>query len=337
MVGLQKVILAAALFLGGVGLVGAQELSFLSAADSRPVLSAKDAFFIRLSPFDRAARLKTDHGVSEAQFVEYVASSALDWNQNEKSKVETAFQKAQAEATRLSLLLPNRIYLIKTSGREEGDAAYTRGSAIVIPKSMLASSGRELQKLLAHELFHISTRTNPKLARLLYETIGFHYCGEIEFPAQLAPRKITNPDAPVNDYCIQVVLAGEKVWAMPILFSQSPGYNTARGGEFFDYLQMALVLVERPTASGTSRVLYDSHGPRLVGLGQVSGFFEQVGRNTSYTIHAEEILADNFALLVMGERNVRSPELLVELQSALAKYKPVEQVFPGDAPKAARP
>lgn len=328
---LAKAILAAALILGGTGLVRAQELLFLSAADSRPILSARDAFFTRLSPFDRAARLKTDRAVSEAQFVEFVASSALDWDQNEKSKVGTAFRKAQSEAARLSLPLPDRIYLIKTSGREEGDAAYTRGNAIVIPRGMLASSEWELQKLLAHELFHISTRSNPKLARLLYETIGFHYCGEIEFPAQLAPRKITNPDAPVNDYCIQVVLAGEKVWAVPILFSQSPGYNTARGGEFFDYLQMALVLVERPTASATSRVLSDSHGPRLVGLGQVSGFLEQVGRNTSYTIHAEEILADNFALLVMGERNVRSPELLVELRGALAKYRQAADAF-----KAAR-
>lgn len=332
-----KAILAATLFLGSVGLVSAQELIFLSAADSRPVLSARDDFFIRLSPFDRAARLKTDHDVSEEQFVEFVASSALDWEQHEKRKVEAAFQKALAGASRLSLPLPNRIRLIKTSGREEGDAAYTRGTAIVMPRSILASSEWEIQKLLAHELFHISTRANPKLARLLYETIGFSYCGEIEFPVQLEPRKITNPDAPVNDSCIQVTYGGEKVWTVPILFSQTSRYNTARGGEFFDYLQMALVLVERPTGSATSRVLYDSRGPRLVGLGQVSGYFEQVGRNTNYTIHAEEILADNFALLVMDERNVRSPEVLAGIRSALSRYKPVEQVTQRDEPKVARP
>lgn len=319
---LLKLILAAGFFFGCVGQGGARELLFLSASDSHPVLSAKDVFLTRLSPFDRAARLKTDQDILEDQFIDFVASSALDWEQREKSKIEAAFQKVEVEINRLSLPLPNKIYLIKTSGREEGDAAYTRGNAIILPGSMLASSELELQKLLAHELFHIASRSNPKLSRALYETIGFYYCGEIDFPAQLAPRKITNPDAPLNDYCIQISLGGEKAWAVPILFSQAPRYNVSRGGEFFDYLQMALVLVEQPLNSRISRVQYDSRGPRLVSLAQVSGFFEQVGQNTSYTIHPEEILADNFALLVMGERNVRSPQVLMKMQSTLASYNP---------------
>lgn len=328
-----KAILAAAFLVACTGQVNAQELLFASASDSRAILSAKDAFLTRLSPFDRAARMKTDRDVSEAQYVEFVASSVMDWEPREKSLVATAFQKVQAEAHRLLLPLPSEIYVIKTSGREEGDAAYTRGNAIVLPRSVLASSEYEIQKLLAHELFHISSRSNPKLSRQLYEAIGFRYCGEIEFPSQLAPRKITNPDAPVNDYCIQIKSGSETAWAVPILFSQTPRYSPARGGEFFDYLQMALLLVEKPAGSGTARAMSDPHGPRLVGVGQVSGFFDQVGRNTNYIIHPEEILADNFALLVTGERHVQSPEILARIQSVLASYKPAEQV----AQKAAHP
>jgi hypothetical protein len=51
----------------------------------------------------------------------------------------------------------------------------------------------------------------------------------------------------------------------------------------------------------------------------VSGFYEQVGRNTQYIIHPEEILADNFAMLVMGDQNVPSPEILKKLQDVLTE------------------
>ena len=51
----------------------------------------------------------------------------------------------------------------------------------------------------------------------------------------------------------------------------------------------------------------------------MSGFLEQVGRNTQYLIHPDEILADNFALLVMGEQNVQSPEILQKVKTVLAQ------------------
>jgi hypothetical protein len=44
-----------------------------------------------------------------------------------------------------------------------------------------------------------------------------------------------------------------------------------------------------------------------------------VGRNTDYIIHPEEILAENFALLVLGAGNVPSPEVLTRMREALAK------------------
>ncbi len=50
----------------------------------------------------------------------------------------------------------------------------------------------------------------------------------------------------------------------------------------------------------------------------ISGFYEQVGRNTGYIIHPEEILADNFALLVLAQKNVRSPQILDDMRTILA-------------------
>ncbi len=313
-------ILIIIILLGVVGQSNAQEVLFMSASDSRLFLSSKDTFLTRMSPFDRAARIKTDHEVSESQFIEFTASSALDWEKHEKSLVETAFKKIQTAIAHLSLPLPEKIFVIKTSGKEEGGAAYTRENAVILPRGILASSEMEIQKILAHELFHISSRTYPKLARLLYKTIGFHYCGEIEFPADLALRKITNPDAPKNDYYIQLKLGAEKVFAVPVLFSRTARYDITLGGEFFKYLQLAFLLIEQPVDTNTPRVLYDASAPRLVRLQEVTGFFEQVGQNTDYIIHPEEILADNFALLVLGEEDVRSPEVLTRMKSVLAKH-----------------
>jgi len=58
--------------------------------------------------------------------------------------------------------------------------------------------------------------------------------------------------------------------------------------------------------------------PVLLAVSAVSGFSEQVGRNTGYIIHPEEILADNFALMVTG-RSAESPEVLRKLRELFAR------------------
>jgi len=315
-----NMLLGAALLCGLIGSAIGQELVFSPAADARRILSTKDAFVERLSPFDRSSRMKTDRAIAEGEFLEFVASAALEWEPREKDAIDSAFREVRPAVARLLRPIPGRINVIKTSGREEGNVPYTRGNAIIFPTRALASPRREIQKVLAHEVFHVTSRAHPSIVKPLYGSIGFQYCGEIEFPANLAPRKITNPDAPNNDYCIRLQVGGERVWAVPILFSNTPKYDISRGGEFFQYLQMAFVLVERsPEAGKPPRTLLNSQGIRLAGLHQVSGFFEQVGRNTDEILHPEEIIAANFALLALGERNVRSPEVQARIEKALAE------------------
>ena len=56
---------------------------------------------------------------------------------------------------------------------------------------------------------------------------------------------------------------------------------------------------------------------RFLGVGQIQGFYEQVGRNTDYVIHPEEILADNFEYLLIGRPNLPSPDIQRRLAAAL--------------------
>jgi hypothetical protein len=282
-----------------------------------------------MSAFDRAARMKTERDVSESEYLAFAAKAPLEWERGEREAIEAAYKDIQPAIARLRLPLPERIYFVKTSGIEDAHAAYTRQNAIVLPVRILGTMrDRALRRLIAHELFHVSTRANPKLAGALYKVIGFHACGEVELPAGLKARRIANPDAPKDQHCIRVDVAGEKVWALPVLFSLASKEDIARGGEFLDNVAVGLLLVDKPAGGAVARPLTGPKGPRFVRLEDVSGFFEQIGQNTKYLLHPEEILADNFALLAIGERKVPSPGILTGIEKVLEKYAVEETAQP---------
>jgi hypothetical protein len=189
----------------------------------------------------------------------------------------------------------------------------------VLPQSELNKSQKDLQKLICHELFHILSRQNPELRERLYGIIGFTKCNEIALPPDLERRKITNPDAPRNDHFIRLTIAGQESLAVPILLSRVETYDVKRGGEFFAYLQFQFLVVEKDGRSGNFKPVTEGSSPKLVGMERISGFMEQIGKNTDYIIHPEEILADNFALLVLDARTAASPEILQKMREVLMR------------------
>ena len=302
-----------------IKLSGDTSLTFATADEARKMLTTPDDFIRALSPFDRAARVKTAGAVSEKAFLEFVGRNVLDWTEAEKASLVSAVERLRTPFDRLALPWPKAIYVVKTTGKEEGGAAYTRNQALILPQNMLTPNRPRSPRLIAHELFHILSRSNPGLRDRLYRAIGFVRCSEIELPETLRNRQLTNPDAPANDHCIRVQIKGVDVWAVPILYSRAEKYDVKRGGEFFSYMVSQLLLIDRAGDSPSAKPMYAGSQPRLVDFGQVSGFYEQVGRNTEYIIHPEEILADNFAMLVTGDRNVPAPEILQKLQDVLTE------------------
>lgn len=286
---------------------------FASPSEAAEILSRKDEFVQRLSDFDRAARVKTDKSVSEAEFLRFVKANVSSWTNAERTKVEEAVGEIRPSLEDLPLTLPKTISFVKTTGGEEGGAFYTRDTAIVFPESQLrVATSKQLRKTIAHELFHILSRENPVIREALYEAIGFQKCPEVNFPTQLQRRKITNPDAPRNDHSIRLRLDGMEIVAVPILFSSTEKYDVSRGGEFFNYLEFRFLVLQNGDSSRASDALTAPEN--------VSGFFEQVGRNTDYVIHPEEILAENFALLVLNDQNVKSPEILQRIRAILLRH-----------------
>lgn len=292
----------------------AHEIELASIEQGRDVLGTRDEFVARLSPFDRASRMKSAGEVSEDEYLAFARAAAREWSNDERARLEAAFTAIRPKLAELLPELDEPILLIKTSGEEEGGAGYTRANAVMLPQALTDS--RELERLLAHEIFHVVSRNQPELKRALYAAIGFEPCGEVALPKALAARKMTNPDAPVNEHCIEVQVDGSNVWAMPILLSRQERFDPAAGVPFFGYLTLSMLLVERDGAS--SRPLERNGAPVLVPFSRVSGLQEQIGRNTTYVIHAEEILASNFELLVQGAPNAPSPEVLERIRAVLA-------------------
>jgi hypothetical protein len=291
---------------------------FASVSEGQNVLTTKDEFVRHLSPFDRASRMKTNKPVSEDEYLAFVGRNVVEWTAEEMRAVEAALKEIQSRFGELSPAFPATIQMIKTTGAEEGNAAYTRGTAIILPKGELGKSQDELVKLICHELFHVLSRHDSELRAALYGMIGFERCDDLEFPPELAARKITNPDGPRNDHFIRLEIDGQKCGAIPVLFSKTETYNVARGGEFFEYLDFQFLIVE-VELSPRPKVVYDGSKPKLVGPQAVSGFLERVGKNTQYLIHPDEILAENFALLILSPQNVPSPEVLQKMKTVLAR------------------
>lgn len=286
---------------------------FASIEEGRRILTTRDEFIERLSPFDRAARVKTDKEISEQEFLQFVGARVSAWTPEEQRAVEARIDSLWPALTALPISLPKIVYFIKTTGAEEGNAFYTRGHGVMIPQKQLGMPAAKLEQVIAHELFHILSRENPALRESLYGTIGFARCEEAQLPPSLRARKITNPDAPRNDHFIRLKTAGREVMAVPVLFANVEKYDVKRGGEFFDYLQFAFLPID--TALGNAPA---SAEPKLLASADVTGFADQIGKNTNYTWHPEEILAENFALIVRGETEVPTPELLDKIRRVLA-------------------
>ncbi|NLT24003.1 MAG: hypothetical protein GXX82_13235 [Syntrophorhabdus sp.] len=302
---------------------GAEEPLFVFASleQGREIVTTRDAYVREMSPFDRSCRMRTDADVTEETFLNFVSNNVLAWEEGDKELLRPVLAVMESKLREFAPFLPDRVYLVKTTGHEEGGAAYTRGKAIVVPRPMVGADRVTLCRLLSHELFHIMTRFDPRLRDELYETIGFRRCPSFEFPKTLKERKITNPDSPVNEHCISVKVGKRRLLVLPILYSRIERYDRAHSEQLFDYLQLAFLAVARDNGPGRKATPLAGARPDLYDESELGGFFEQVGKNTDYIIHPEEILADNFSYLFFGITEIESPEVVRRMERVFEKTR----------------
>jgi hypothetical protein len=151
----------------------------------------------------------------------------------------------------------------------------------------------------------------------LYRLIGFETCPPITLPASLADRKITNPDAPLVDCTIELKGSDRTYVAAPILYASADKYDAKAGGSLFKYLTFRLMVVERH--EGAWRPALKENQAVVIDPRKEPAFFDSIGNNTNYIIHPDEILADNFVHLVMGDQNLPTPRIVERMARVLGK------------------
>lgn len=289
--------------------------AFATVQEGQAVLTRRDEFIAAMSDFDRAARMKSDQAVSEPEFLAFLGRNVRAWSVPEADRLARVCRSVGDRLAGWNLPFPATVLLIKTTGDEEGQAAYTRQNAIILPELMASDAEPALEKLLLHELFHVLSRHQPELRKQLYAVIGFSPVDAIDYPAELRPRRITNPDGYQTGWLIRVESQGRTWPTIPVLYATAEKYDARKGGEFFDYLAFKLLVVTNDSGRWQPRL--EGGRPQLLDPQQVQGFFEQIGRNTGYVIHPDEILADNFARLISGDTHLETPRIATDLRRVL--------------------
>ena len=299
----------------GVALNAQTHIRFASADEGRRVLGSADNFTRALSAFDRSVRRQTEQAVSATDFLEFASQQVLPWSDAEVENLREILAPVGTLFFDRTLRFPPVVLLVKTSGHEEGHTPYHRGNAIVLPAGVLQWPRETLHEIIVHELFHVMTSANPELREALYGVIGFGSCAPLQLPPGLASRKITNPDAPGLGHCMSLGDGSSGDVVFPVLLSSAERYDPARSGGLLEYVALDLVVAEWRDGGWKPKQV-DGALTRL-GHGQFQSFLDRIGKNTANSAHPEEILADNFVLLVKGVRDVPTPSIIAAIDKVL--------------------
>ena len=289
-------------------------MKFADVDEARKKLLTEDLFTKSWSQFDIDARVQKRNS-SKDELFDLISKQVLEFSEADKvvvTKITNEIDEA-IKTLKFNIKLPSEIYFVKTTALEEGGASgYTRQNLIVIKDEILSGPENSLKQLILHELFHIMSRNDANFRRDMYKIIGFTITNTINYPATIKDLRITNPDAPQTDAFITIEKDGKPVDCMMVLYSDQP-YN---GGLFFKYLNVGFMEL---TTKGERQALLKNGKPTIYSMNDITGFFEQIGRNTQYILHPEEIMADNFVFAMNDRKRQPTQKIIDEIQKRLRK------------------
>ncbi len=281
---------------------------------AKQLISVEDEYTAVLSKFDLQSKTGRNDNPSLSDYLANASAQVRGWKDTDKDILKAVVSSIAAKIKALGLIInmPDTIFIIKTIMKEEGGAdGYTRRNCIFLNENEFWSKGEGVENLLIHELFHVLSRFDRSMRERVYNTLGFKKCNNIDYPKEIADLRISNPDAPHNNFYLTVKYNDKPIDITLILYS-SGNYS---GGSFFRYLKLGLMVVTGDDDARTP-ALKDGK-PWILDVNDVWNFYEQVGRNTNYIIHEEEICADQFVMLLNQNINIPNPELIKSMKKAM--------------------
>lgn len=277
---------------------------FASRAEGIELKLANEDYFNNLTQQDLNYRMqKTDATLEE--YKEFSQNQILDFTTAQKRLISEAVMKVQKKINESGYNIPfnDEIIFINTTADDEcGASGYTQKNQIYLKNLVRTEYYSGLESLIAHEIFHCITRSNPQFRKEMYKIIGFSISEEEpEFPENIKEILISNPDVEKNDSYATFIINGEKrecymVWYLKKDFEK-------KGDDIF--------------FSGSTGLIPKDDLSTIYDIAYVPDFWKVLGNNTDYVIAAEECLADNFKYVIINgtERKYQSPEIIKSMDT----------------------
>jgi quinol monooxygenase YgiN len=288
-------------------------LRFADIDRAREILGRSDEWARQLSAFDRGIRQRTLEPTTTRGFLEFVSGEAAAWTEDEQVYWRSLVDQLSEALEGLNLDIPD-VFMVKTTGLEELNAVYVRNRSIIFPQGRIAVAGdvRRDFFLLAHELFHLLSLEHPAWRDELYALLGFRRFAGLEYPAELEDRRLSNPMYGSRyEYVLTVQTASGPVDVTPAYQAAVPleefmaiSEDGMSMGAVFEAIDFVLL----PVDTATRAVLRDGSGYPILHRFGDTDWIERMQRNSSYIIHPDEVMAENFALLMEWRRSGTVPE-----------------------------
>ena len=294
----------------------AQKVVFLDSTEAAQAIAQdeKEFFFRYINKLDMSIQLKRAYpdSISRDSILQDYRTSLRASTQNFTSDEIRYVTKAMQEVHRRCATVdpdffPPEIRLIKAYGYHYGYSVYyTRENCIIIPQGELLERDQEaFIQVMLHEVFHVYSRYHPEKRKRFYERVGFKSIGRVEhlqMSAALRSRILLNPDGINYAYAIRLSTADSTSFqAIPLDIAVRPQYDPGQL-DFMAYLEFQLFPIE-PPFSRLIKVRATTDGDSPINYKNYPSFFQQIGDNTDYIIHPEEIIADNFVIAACGINN----------------------------------
>lgn len=282
---------------------------FLNQKDASDFLSTSDDFTQNLTPLDLALHHATKNTMTEVEQLNFLKKTSLAWSESEIALINNEIETIKNAIITLgiNLNLPSEIKLIKTNGSDEFNSHYTRGNAIIFPANSEGKITTDVATFV-HEIFHIMTRHNPHLVDGLYALCNFSPINRIKIPESIKDIALTNPDAFYYDHAITVHANGLEINIIPFFYSAIK--QTEITGPVDEATTFKLGLLDLATLNDPQPKMYKT---------SETDYKDQALTNSHYYIHPEEIMAENFRLLLTNSPAKHS-KVLENLKEFLKKF-----------------